>query len=82
MARYIVHKSEAETTFKLVELPDEQQAINYVTDLAYQAMIDGESVDLTVNFHDDGYVRPFLRMSLDMDPARGNSTGTPGEYLC
>jgi hypothetical protein len=79
MARYIVHKYEDDTALKLAEVQDEQQAINHVADAAYQAMIDGQSVTLAVQMHEDGQGRPYLRMHLNMDPESPHPD-TPGEY--
>jgi hypothetical protein len=81
MARYIVQKHHDDTAFKLAEVEDEQQAINHVSDAAYQAMIDGQSVTLAVHVYEAGQGRLYLRMQLDMQPpGPGASPSAPGEY--
>ena len=69
MPRYlVVSRTPDGTTHRLAEVHEELHAINHITDALYQALVNGESMELVTTCNDDGNVSCFVHLTLKMDP--------------
>jgi len=76
LPRYlVVQKTPDGTTHRLADVHEELHAINQVTDALYEALVNGDSMELVATCNEDGNVSCFAHLTLRMDRQIGAGEG-------